>query len=484
MYFAIGVEPTKETAWMPGWLRIASTATLSPWITLSTPSGKPASLNSSAIRTDAEGTCSEGLRMKLLPQAMAIGNIHSGTITGKLNGVMPAQTPTGWRSVWVSTWVPTFSAYSPLSRCGMPQANSTTSMPRWTEPIASGSVLPCSSVTRRASSFWFACRSCRNFCITRARRSGGVSRHSGNAAVAAFTAESTIAASANGTRFVTWPVAGLNASPWRPEGATGLPWIQSGTVSSFSSAGLFIDGLVQGRQSYPRHGSACPRETRFPRRDALLGGIRRRLSQHRRPARAGAPRVSRWQCVARALGAARALRHPRDRIWLRPEFPRHLAGVEARSIAQSPAALRIDREASVHGRRPAHAASALSGARSRSIGASCPLAAARQWRASPRIRQCGPEPLFRRCGDAARLAPRGRRGLPRRLRAGEEPRDVDPSDEARGFAAHGPGCDGGDMERGRQRARGAAGHRLRGGEARRLRRQEGNARRPQREIGA
>jgi len=29
---------------------------------------------------------------------MANGNIHIGTITGKLNGVMPAQTPSGWRS--------------------------------------------------------------------------------------------------------------------------------------------------------------------------------------------------------------------------------------------------------------------------------------------------------------------------------------------------------------------------------------------------
>src|SRR5882672_1703317 len=241
MCFAIGVEPTKETAWMPGWLRIASTAVLSPWITLSTPSGKPASLKSSAIRTDAEGTFSEGLRMNVLPQAIAIGNIHSGTITGKLNGVMPAQTPTGWRSVCVSTWVPTFSAYSPFSKWGMPQANSTTSMPRCTEPIASGSVLPCSSVTMRASCFWFACRSCRNFCMTRARRSGGVSRHSGKAAAAAFTAESTMPASAYTTRFVTWPVAGLNTSPWRPPGVTGLPWIQTGTTSSFNSAGLFID---------------------------------------------------------------------------------------------------------------------------------------------------------------------------------------------------------------------------------------------------
>src|SRR5690242_11962101 len=97
MYFAIGVEPTNETALIPGWLRIASTATLSPCTTLNTPSGSPASLRSSAMRTDAEGTFSEGLRMNVLPQASAIGNIHSGTITGKLNGVTPAHTPTGWR---------------------------------------------------------------------------------------------------------------------------------------------------------------------------------------------------------------------------------------------------------------------------------------------------------------------------------------------------------------------------------------------------
>ena len=49
------------------------------------------------------GSRSEGLRMKVLPQAIAIGNIHIGTIAGKLNGVIPAQTPTGWRSEKLST---------------------------------------------------------------------------------------------------------------------------------------------------------------------------------------------------------------------------------------------------------------------------------------------------------------------------------------------------------------------------------------------
>jgi len=129
------------------------------------------------------------LRMKVFPQAIAIGNIHIGTITGKLNGVMPAQTPTGWRTVCVSTCVPAFSAYSPFRRCGMPQANSTTSIPRCTEPIASGSVLPCSSVTIAASAFWFFFKRLRNSCITRALRNGGVSRQAGSAAPADFTAE-------------------------------------------------------------------------------------------------------------------------------------------------------------------------------------------------------------------------------------------------------------------------------------------------------
>ena len=98
MYLAIGVEPTKLTVAMPGCSRMASTASLSPCTTFSTPSGRPASLNSSARRIEADGTFSEGFRMNVLPQAIETGNIHSGTMTGKLNGVMPAHTPIGWRT--------------------------------------------------------------------------------------------------------------------------------------------------------------------------------------------------------------------------------------------------------------------------------------------------------------------------------------------------------------------------------------------------
>ena len=38
----------------------------------------------------------------MLPQATALGIIHSGTMAGKLNGVMPATTPSGWRTVYTS----------------------------------------------------------------------------------------------------------------------------------------------------------------------------------------------------------------------------------------------------------------------------------------------------------------------------------------------------------------------------------------------
>ena len=46
----------------------------------------------------ADGSRSEGFRTKVFPQAIAMGYIHIGTMAGKLNGVMPATTPSGWRS--------------------------------------------------------------------------------------------------------------------------------------------------------------------------------------------------------------------------------------------------------------------------------------------------------------------------------------------------------------------------------------------------
>src|SRR5258708_15609165 len=78
----MGVEPTKLIAAMSGWRRRASTVSLSPFKTVKTPSGRPASVSQSAINRDAEGSRSDGFRMKQLPQASATGNIHIGTIAG------------------------------------------------------------------------------------------------------------------------------------------------------------------------------------------------------------------------------------------------------------------------------------------------------------------------------------------------------------------------------------------------------------------
>ena len=118
-------------------LIIASTASLSPLTTLKTPGGRPASKNNSANFIEQDGSFSDGFRTKVFPQAIAIGNIHIGTIAGKLKGVIPAQTPRGCLIDQLSTFVPTFSVNSPLSNCGIPQANSTTSKPLVKEPLAS-----------------------------------------------------------------------------------------------------------------------------------------------------------------------------------------------------------------------------------------------------------------------------------------------------------------------------------------------------------
>ncbi len=90
--------------------------------------------------------------MKVLPQASAMGNIHSGTMAGKLNGVMPATTPSGWRMDQVSMPVPTCSVYSPLRSSGIPVAYSMFSRPRMTSPLASEKTLPCSRLSRAAIS--------------------------------------------------------------------------------------------------------------------------------------------------------------------------------------------------------------------------------------------------------------------------------------------------------------------------------------------
>ena len=198
------------------------TASWAPWTTLSTPAGPPASRKSLARVTGTDGSCSEGLRMKALPAASAGPAFHSGIMAGKLNGVMPATTPSGWRTEWTSTPVPTDSENSPLSRCGAPRENSTTSRPRCRSPWASGKVLPCSSDRSRAMSSALARMRRIHSLRTRVRFSGLQAPHSFCASLALATARSTSALSARPTVPRTAPVDGMVTSMTSPS-----PWTSS-----------------------------------------------------------------------------------------------------------------------------------------------------------------------------------------------------------------------------------------------------------------
>ena len=204
----MGVEPTKLTACTIGLSSSVSTASLSPLTTLSTPGGRPASSASCASSRVEEGVFSDGLSTKVLPQTTASGHIHSGTMAGKLKGVMPATTPSGWNSLHESMAGPTFLVCSPLSNSGAPHANSTFSMPRCNSPSASLSTLPCSEVM--SAQIWSdrSSSSCLKRYITRARLAGGVSRQAGKAAWALLMACSTVVLEARATRLVTRPWAG------------------------------------------------------------------------------------------------------------------------------------------------------------------------------------------------------------------------------------------------------------------------------------
>src|SRR5258707_14984930 len=116
------VEPPKLTGFTSGWGGRGSSAALPACTDWKAPSGSPAAASSSAVSNDADGSFSDGLSTKVFPQASAIGNIHIGTMAGKLKGVTPATTPTGCLIEYASTPVETFSEKPPLRRCGMPQA--------------------------------------------------------------------------------------------------------------------------------------------------------------------------------------------------------------------------------------------------------------------------------------------------------------------------------------------------------------------------
>ena len=210
---AVVAWPTNEIASTSGWSSRPLTASRDPCRRLQTPAGISSIPSiSSKISSDGRGSRSEGLSTKALPQAIANGRNHSGIIAGKLNGVIAATTPTGWRTRSTSTPAATPSSPSPFSRWGIAQAASVDSIPRSTSPRASSSVLPMSSVTSRAIRSRCAHRASRSAITARARRCGATARHSGWAARAADTAASTSAAPDSGTSAISSPLAGSMSS--------------------------------------------------------------------------------------------------------------------------------------------------------------------------------------------------------------------------------------------------------------------------------
>ncbi len=138
-----------------------------------------------------------------------------GTMAGKLKGVMPATTPNGCISDQLSIPGPASRECSPLSNSAMPQAYSTTSIPRCNSPAASLNTLPCSLLMMRQISSACCSSNSRKRNMMRARRAGGVAAQPGNAALAAEMASFTVAESAIATRLAGAPSAGSKMS-WLP----------------------------------------------------------------------------------------------------------------------------------------------------------------------------------------------------------------------------------------------------------------------------
>ena len=130
---AIGVEPTNDTALTSGASSIASTASLSPWTTLNTPSGRPASFSSSAIsiarRIPLGGLQHERVtadqRDRKHPHRHHRREIERRDARADAERLAQRIAVDAGADILLN---------SPFSSCGMPTANSTTSRPRVTEP--------------------------------------------------------------------------------------------------------------------------------------------------------------------------------------------------------------------------------------------------------------------------------------------------------------------------------------------------------------
>ena len=97
--FPTSVEPVKAILSTGARVNAAPVVSPGPVITLSTPSGTPASCASFASHSAVSGVSSAGLSTLVLPNASAGATFHDAITRGKFQGMICAHTPTGSRSV-------------------------------------------------------------------------------------------------------------------------------------------------------------------------------------------------------------------------------------------------------------------------------------------------------------------------------------------------------------------------------------------------
>ena len=188
----------------------------SPWSTLRTPGGRPASRQSRPNQSADSGACSDGLSTEPFPQKID-GNAFQATLgSGVLNEISSAATPTGRRSVSTVRFGIEAVVVRPYERRPSPATNSPISTAASVSPRARPSDLPVSAAT---SSLASSRRSRRSSAIARTTfpRSTAVrAAHSGCASRAASTAAAASSAPERATRQSGVPSAGRRLSSHVP----------------------------------------------------------------------------------------------------------------------------------------------------------------------------------------------------------------------------------------------------------------------------
>ena len=149
----VAAEPVKLTRSTRGSSTSGTPASgPSPWTTLSTPGGRPASRQSRPNHHAETGVCSDGFSTEPLPQKIEGNAFHATFGSGVLKEIRSAATPTGRRSVSTVRCGIDAVVVRPYDRRPSPATKSPISTAASTSPWASASGLPVSAATSSLAS--------------------------------------------------------------------------------------------------------------------------------------------------------------------------------------------------------------------------------------------------------------------------------------------------------------------------------------------